>query len=169
MRAPVSIGVLAIAAGGCVIDADHVSTRLVQVCTEDVPLLFSQESADLAVASIAVEDVGATVDDPDARATLDTVVLEARTGITDFSFASALRVVVIAPDSGLPDAEIAALSPLSGESPMTAAGDGAINLVDYLTSEMLTVRVELAGAAPVSSFSALFDACLDVEGIEIED
>jgi hypothetical protein len=168
MRNHLSIVVLACVASGCVIDADHVSTRLYAVCTREVPLLFTQASTGVAVASVAVEDVGAMVDDPDARASLDTLVLEARTGISDFSFASSLRATVLAPGSSLPAALVAELSPVSGESPMTAAGDRSINLVDYLSADSLAVQIELFGTAPNDTFSALLEACLEVDGVEIE-
>lgn len=154
---------------GCVIDANHVRTTLKKVCAEDVPLQFSRESAELSAATVVVEDVGATVDDPDARASLATAVLEAITVVDDFSFVSSVGIDVIAPGSPLPDVRVAEVAALTGESPMTAPGDPSINLVDYLTSDTLQVRVELVGPAPAPSFGVLMDACLDVEGIEIED
>jgi hypothetical protein len=164
------IGAFGIAlAAGCVIDAEHVSTELVAVCTEDVPLLFEVESPETAVATVQVEDVGATIDDPDARATLDTVVLTPANGVADFAFVDAMQVDLLAPGSALPTVTIAEVTAIDARAALTAPGDSSIDLVDYLTSEVLLVRVELAGRAPASGFAAVLDACLDVDGIEIEE
>lgn len=159
---------LTIAATGCVLDSSHVSTRLYAVCTEDVLLPFDRVSATLSAARVTIEDVGAQIDDPDARATLDEVVLEAFTGIDDFTFAEAMTMDLVAPGAGLPDARVAETSDIGGASPLRVAGDSSVDLVGYLTAETLEVRIDLIGDAP-NDFAVMLDACLDVEGIEITD
>jgi hypothetical protein len=164
MRAPI---LLLLLADACVLSSDHVSTELHAICTEDVPLPFEPVSPTRAVARVEVEDVGATIEAPDASATLDTVVLEAATGIDDIAFADAMEIDLLAP--GFPDARVAEVSPLSGESPLSASGDDRVDLVDYLTADSLEIRIAFTGQVPDRAFLAILDACIAVDGIVVED
>lgn len=152
---------------GCVLDSSHVSTELVAVCTEDVPLLFDRASATESVARVTVEDVGASIDHPDARATLDTISLEVLNGVDDLGFAESMTLDIEAPGAGLPDARVVD-APVSGADRVTASGDDQVDLVGYLTADELGLRLVLTGPAP-GNFALLLDACLDVEGIVVED
>jgi len=129
--------------------------------------MFRQDSAELAVATVTMSDVGAEVDQPDARAELDSVVLEVRAGSGDFAFVDSMRVQLMAPTTSLPDIAIAEEPAVSGESPIVAKGDRSVNLVDYFVSDRLELRIELSGAGPPPTFNTLFSACVDVEGIEL--
>jgi hypothetical protein len=169
MRRSTLLLVLALAGGGCVLDSSHVSTRLLAVCTEDVPLLFEPASASSAVALVTIDDVGASIDDRDARATLDEMSLEELDGIDDFGFASGMTMDIVAPGAELPDARVAELASVPTGPRLVAAGDGRVDLVDYLVAETLAVRIELTGAPPAEAFSVLFDACLTVDGIEVTE
>lgn len=169
LRATFIAVVAAAIAPGCVIDSSHVRTTLIEICAEDLPVLFRQDSPRVASASVMVEDVGAEIDAPDARAELQSIVLESRGDIEDFSFADSVRAELIAPSSMLPNVAVAEDLSVSGESPMIAPGDRSVNLVDYLLSDMLEVRIVIEGDIERSSFNTLFSACIDVEGIAIED
>jgi hypothetical protein len=158
---------LALASSGCVLDSSHVSTELIAVCTDDVPLVFERTGADESVARVEVTKVGATVDDPDARATLATVSLEVLNGVDDLSFAQAMTLDVLAPGSGLPDARVVD-APVAGLDRVSAHGDDQIDLVEYLTSDSLTIRIALEGPSP-GDFALMLDACLDVDGLVVED
>ena len=151
----------------CVIASDHVSTELHAICTEDVPLPFEIVAANRAVARVEVEDVGATVESDEAQATLDTVTLEAASGIDDFAFADQMSMDLLSP--GRQDARVADLAPVPGASPFTADGNRDVDLVDYLTADSLEVRISLTGAVPERDFLVTLDACIDVEGIVVED
>jgi hypothetical protein len=164
MRALVLIALLS---NACVIASDHVSTELHRICTEDVPLPFERTAPRRAVAEVEVEDVGATIDSTDAQATLDWVSLEAAQSIDDFAFADAMEMDLLAP--GRDDARVAELEPVPGESPMTADGDREVDLVDYLTAERLAVRIAITGDVPDPGFLVTMSACIDVEGIVVED
>lgn len=153
--------------GACVIASDHVSTELHAVCTEDVPLPFQRTAGGRAVAEVAVEDVGASVDAPDAHATLAFMTLDAARGIDDFAFAESMAMDLLAPGSD--PARVAELAPVPASASVIAGGDPAVDLVDYLTSDRLTVRVALTGDAPADGFLATFSACIDVAGIVVED
>lgn len=131
-------------------------------------VLFA-ESAELAVATVEVDGVGATVDHPDARASLLSLSLTALAGVEDFRFADGLTLDFVAPGTGLPPAHVAQARSVGGESPWLASGDSTIDLVDYLTADLLQMRLEVSGAIPVDNFAVSFDACLKVEGIAIED
>jgi hypothetical protein len=152
----------------CVIDAQHVRTELVKVCTTDVPLLLVAESPQLSVATIAVDGIGATVDHPDARASLSSLTIVLTDASRDFGFADSVSLDLISLGAGLPAARVAE-GPSTGVSPWTVSGDPAIDLVAYLTSEALEMRLEIRGESPADAPGMLFSACLDVEGIEIED
>jgi hypothetical protein len=156
---------LALAVPACVFDAEHVETRLVEVCAADVPASFGRRSADLTVATVAIAEIGATLDDPDARAWLRAITVEA----ADLAFADRLRVELAAPGSGLADLEIAEAAVTAEGGTLTAAGDPAVDLVDHLTSGGLELRVELAGEAPAADLPATLSACLGVDGLEISD
>lgn len=158
---------IALTANACVIASDHVSTELHAICTEDVPLPFQPTAADRAVAEVEVEDVGATIESPDAHATLDVVTLEAASGIDDFAFADAMAMDLLTP--GRDAARVAELEPVPGASPMSAGGNRDVDLVDYLTAERLAVRVALTGEVPERGFLVTLSACIDVEGIVVED
>lgn len=166
MRALLLLVVLA-AADACVLASDHVSTELHAVCTEDVPLPFQRALAGRAVAEVEVEDVGASVDEPDARATLDVVTLEAGRGIDDFAFADSMAMDLLAP--GRDAARVAALEPVPAAATVSADGDRDVDLVDYLTSERLSIRIALTGEVPADGFLATLSACIDVDGIVVED
>jgi hypothetical protein len=150
-----------------VIASDHVSTELRAVCTADVPLPFQQEAPHRAVAEIDVEDVGATIESTDAHATLREVTLAAASGIDDFAFAESMEMDLVTP--GREAARVAELAPVPAGSPFVAPGDPDVDLVDYLTAERLTVRVALTGAVPDRPFAAAMSACIDVEGIVVDD
>lgn len=156
---------LCLLASGCVLDSSHVSTELLAVCTEDVPLLFDREG-DRSVARVVVDDVGASIDHPDARATLDTLTLEVLNGVDDLTFAQAMTLDIEAPD--LPGARVVD-APVSGVDRLSASGDPSVDLVRYLTSDRLALSLELRGPAPASDFALMLDACLDVEGVIVED
>ena len=158
---------LALAANACVLAKDHVSTELQAICTEDVPLPFERTAAGRAVAEVEVEDVGATIDEPDAHATLDEVTLEASTGIDDFAFAEAMTMDLLTP--GRDAARVAELAPVPVASPLTADGDRDVDLVDYLTADRLAIRITLTGDVPERGFLATLSACIDVDGIVVED
>ena len=158
---------IAVAANACVIASDHVSTELHAVCTEDVPLPFQRVAAGRAVAEVEVEDVGASVDEPDAHATLDVVTLEAGRGIDDFAFADSMAMDLLAP--GRDAARVAELEPVPAAATVSADGDGEVDLVAYLTSERLTIRIALTGEVPSDGFLATLSACIDVDGIVVED
>ena len=132
-------------------------------------LPFERVSATRSVAQVSIEDVGASIDEPGARATLDEVVLEAFAGIADFAFAKSMTMDLVAPDAGLPDARVAEVTELSGDSSLRAEGDESVNLVAYLTAETLEVRIEMLGEAPSAGFAVLLGACLEVSGIEITE
>ncbi|HEU5060622.1 MAG TPA: hypothetical protein VFU21_29025 [Kofleriaceae bacterium] len=159
--------IVALAASACVLASDHVSTELHAVCTEDVPLPFRRVAAGRAVAEVEVDDVGASVDAPEAHATLDVMTLEAGRGIDDFAFADSMAMDLLAP--GREDARVAALDPMPPAATVSADGDRDVDLVDYLTSDRLTVRIALTGDIPADGFLATFSACIDVEGIAVED
>jgi hypothetical protein len=74
---------------------------------------------------------------------------------------------VEAPGSDLPDARVVD-APVSGVDRLSAQGDDAVDLVRYLTSERLALELELIGPAP-GSFALVLDACIEVEGIVVED
>lgn len=168
--ASVVLALLGTSLSGCVIDSTHVRTELIKICTEDLPLGFAQENPQLAVARLPIGDVGGQVDDnPGARAELESVVFGVNGGLADFSFAESVRVELLAPSSALPDVEIAEDPEPTGETPMVALGDRSVNLVDYLVTESVEVRFEIAGSIPSPTFSTLFSACLDVEGVAVED
>jgi hypothetical protein len=164
MRAALAFALLA---SGCVLDSSHVSTELLSVCTDDVPLLFERVAADRSAARVTVDDVGATIDHPDARATLGALSLEVLAGVDDLGFAEAMTLDVEAPGSDLPDARVVD-APVSGVDRLSAQGDDAVDLVRYLTSERLALELELIGPAP-GSFALVLDACIEVEGIVVED
>jgi len=154
-------------AGACVIASDHVSTELHAICTENVPLPFESVAPDRAVARVEVEHVGATIESPDAHATLDRVTLAAATGIDDFAFADQMTMDLLSP--GFDDARVADLAPVPGASPFTVEGNREVDLVDYLVADRLEVRISLSGAVPERGFLATLSACIDVEGIVVED
>lgn len=158
---------IALVCPGCVLDSSHVSTELVAVCTEDVPLVLERESSTRSTALVEVKKVGAQVDDPDAHATLDTVSLTALNGVDDLAFAERMTLDILAPGSGLPDARVVDAA-VAGTASLDAQGDDAIDLVDYLTADELAIRLALEGPAP-GDFAVLFDACIDVDGIVVED
>jgi len=158
---------IAMACPGCVLDSSHVSTELVAVCTEDVPLVLERESDTRSTARVEVKKVGAQVDDPDAHATLDVVSLAVLNGVDDLAFAERMTLDVLAPGSGLPDARVVD-APVAGTASVTAQGDDTIDLVDYLTADELAIRLALDGPSP-GDFAVLFDACIDVDGIVVDD
>jgi hypothetical protein len=121
------------------------------------------------VGSIAVDGIGATVDHPDARATVGTLTIATTDAALDFAFAEAMHLDFIAMGSPLPEARALDALSAGGQSPWTAEGDPSVDLVDYLTSDMLEMRLELMGPAPSESLDVLFSACLDVDGITIDD
>ena len=133
------------------------------ICTEDVPLPFEPTAAGRAIAEVEVEDVGASIDEPDAHATLDEVTLEASTGIDDFAFAEAMTMDLLTP--GRDAARVAELEPV----PFTADGNRDVDLVDYLTADRLSIRIVLTGDVPEGGFLATLSACIDVDGIVVED
>lgn len=152
---------------GCVLDSSHVSTELVAVCTEDVPLLFDRDDDDRSVARVEVKKVGAQVDDPDASATLDTVSLAVLNGVDDLAFAERMELDLLAPGSDLPDARVVDAA-VSGTASVSAEGNPDVDLVDYLTADELALRLTLIGPAP-GDFALLLDACIDVDGLVVED
>ena len=158
---------LLLACPGCVLDSSHVSTELVAVCTEDVPLLFDRDDDDRSVARVEVKKVGAQVDDPDASATLDTLSLAILNGVDDLAFVERVELDLIAPGSDLPDARVVD-APVSGTTTVSAAGDPAVDLVDYLIADELALRLALVGPSP-GDFALLLDACIDVDGLVVED
>lgn len=158
--------VLFLAADACVIASDHVSTELHAVCTEDVLLPFQRTAAGRAVAEVEVEDVGASVDEPEAHATLDFVTLEAGSGIDDFAFADSMAMDLLAP--GHDAARVSVLEPVPAAATVSADGDRDVDLVDYLTADRLTIRIALTGDPP-ADFLASLSACIDVDGIVVED
>ena len=158
---------IACSTGGCVIASEHVSTELRAVCTDDVPLPFQQAAPRRAVAEIQVEDVGASIESTDAHATLREVTLAAASGIDDFAFAESMAMDLVAPERDA--ARVAELAPVPAPSPLVAAGDPEIDLVDYLTAERLLVRVTITGDVPERPFAAAMSACIDVEGIVVDD
>lgn len=153
--------------GGCVIASDHVATELRAVCTDEVPLPFQQAAPRRAVAEIEVEDVGATIESTDAHATLREVTLAAASGVDDFAFAESMTMDLMTP--GRDAARVAELAPVPAGSPVTAAGDPDIDLVAYLTADRLQVQVALTGEVPDRPFAAAMSACIDVEGIVVDD
>jgi hypothetical protein len=66
-------------------------------------------------------------------------------------------------------ARVAELEPVPAAASFTADGDGEVDLVDYLTSERLTIRVALTGEVPADGFLATLSACIAVDGIVVED
>ncbi len=164
-----SLGTLVSALSGCVLASSHERTELIRICTEDVPLPFSRQRSDLAVATLPLGDVGDQVDDnPGASATLESAVF-ARSDASDFSFVDSVRVELIAGGGQLPDVAIASNEEPTGEAPMLVPGDSSINLVDYLVSDSAQVRFEITGDIEQATFLTLFSACLDVEGVSVED
>ncbi len=153
----------------CVLSSDHDNTKLVRVCTSEVAVTLRAEGAGLMVGSIAVDGIGASVDHPNARATVGTLTIETTNPAEDFGFAEAMHLDFIALDSPLPRVRALDAPSMKGQSPWTAAGDPTVDLVDYLTSEMLEMRLELTGTAPSAPLEILFSACLDVDGIRIDD
>ena len=158
--------VIAAVSSGCVLDSSHVSTELVAVCTEDVPLLFDRDGAERSVARVTVEDVDASIDHPDARATLAELSLEVLNGVDDLTFAEMMTLDIEASD--LPDARVVD-APVAGVDRLSASGDASIDLVQYLTSDRLSLVLVLMGPAPAGDFALMLDACLDVEGVVVED
>lgn len=152
---------------GCVIASDHVATELRAVCTDEVPLPFQPEAPRRAVAEIEVEDVGATIESTDAHATLREVTLAAASGVDDFAFAESMTMDLMTP--GRDAARVAELAPVPTGSSFTAAGEQGVDLVDYLTAEQLEVQVTFAGDVPDRPFAAAMSACIDVEGIVVDD
>lgn len=159
--------VMPVLTGGCVIDAEHVSTRVVSVCTDDVPIVFVPQSATRSASGVRVDDVDVSVEDPDARITLGDILLTADQGIEDFSFAESLQVVVVAPQEDLPDAAVIA-AVVTGEASVEASGDPSVNLLEYLSDDSMWFRIELAGAPPDHEFGVTLGACLDLDGFEVE-
>ena len=164
-----AIAALTLLTSACVIEAEHVKTRLVQVCTEELPLVFERQSSGLSVATVEVDGIGATVDHPDARTSLRTMTIEVLSGADDFAFADSLTLDFVAPASGLPPARAAEAMSEQGASPWTVPGDSGLDLVDYLTAETLEMRLTLSGEMPAGPVVTLFGACLDVDGIVIAD
>ncbi len=158
--------ITAVSLTGCVLDAEHVSTKLVQICTRDIPLLFEASDGGM-TAQVRLEGVGRSVD-AEASATLDTLVLEPIDGIDDLGFADTMTVTLTAPGSALPDLRIAETS-MDDQVPLVVTGDASANMADYLGTEELWLRARLAGGAPVAAFTARIQACLDVDGVEVED
>jgi len=151
---------------GCLVDAEHVSTKLVQICTHDIPLPFASADGGM-TAQVRLEGVGRSVD-ADASATLNTLVIEPLDGLDDLGFADTMTVTLTAPGSALPDLRIAE-TPMDDQVPAVVTGDESANMADYLGSEELWLRARLAGNAPVAAFTARIQACLDVDGVEVED
>lgn len=175
MRSSLVTALLAAAAAsaaGCALDATNVSTRLVKVCTHDVPLAFQKASPTDTVATLPVDNIGSDYDAPDAQVALRSLTLT-RTGGggADFGFADSLTVSVTSPGSGLPDADIAVLAPVPATSPLFATGDRSINLAPYLTADaLLNVRLDLHGPqVPDQAVTVTLDACLDVDGVVIRE
>jgi len=164
-----AIAALTLLTSACVLNADHVETELIRVCTTDVPVTLVAESPQLTVGSIAVDGIGATVDHPDARASVDSLTIATTEAGQDFSFAESMHLDFLAIDSALPVARTVDVMSTGGQSPWSGAGDSSVELVDYLTSEMLEMRLEITGPAPAQPLDILFSACLDVNGIVIDD
>ena len=173
MRAPLITAAALLAAvtggSGCELAASNVLTRLVKVCTHDVPLSFQRASGTDTVATLPVDvSKTASYDVPDAVAVLHDLTLTRTSG--DFSFADSFRVSVTAPGSGLPDADIATLQPVPPGPSLAATGDASINLAPYITAGAFTVRLDLHGASvPAQGVAVTLQACLDVDGVEISD
>jgi len=153
---------------GCLISKDHVSTELLSICTEPVLMPYLEESPGLFVAEMDIEGVGRTVE-ADAYAGLATLEISPLSGVESMGFASSITIDILAPGSALPDVRIAEVLQPGPANPMRADGDLSINLAEYLTSEALSMRVEVAGDAPVNQFAAELAACLDVDGIKVDD
>jgi hypothetical protein len=78
-----------------------------------------------------------------------------------------MAIDLLAP--GRDPARVAELAPVPAASPFTADGERDVDLVDYLTAERLTVRVALIGEVPDGSFLVTLSACIEVDGIVVED
>lgn len=152
---------------GCVLDTDHVSTKLQRICSADVTLLFSADG-DGMVASTPLEGVGRSVDD-EAHASLDTLIIDPIDGVDDLAFTQSVTIEVVAPGSELPDLRVAESAALGTTAPAVVTGDPSANMAGYLAAEELLLRSRLLGTAPVEVFTARVQACLDVDGIEVED
>jgi hypothetical protein len=164
-----AIATLALLVSGCVLNADHVETELIRVCTSDVPVTLVTESPQITAGSIAVDGIGATVDHPNARATVDSLTIATTDPARDFSFAEEMHLDFIALGSTLPVARTVDAMSTGGQSPWSSSGDSSVDLVGYLTSETLEMRLEITGPAPAQPLDILFSACLDVNGIVIDD
>ena len=154
-------------ANGCALDVDHVSTKLLSICTDDVPLVYTPDGSAM-IAQMQLDGVGRAVD-PGAHASLDLMEIEPINGIDDFSFAESITVEISAPGSALPDLRLAEQSPLGPHVPAIVSGDPAANVAMYLDTEELWLRSRIEAVAPVPMFTVRMQACLEVEGIEVED
>lgn len=156
-------------ASGCELAASNVSTKLVKVCTHDLPLTFQRASGTDTVATLPVDvSTTASYDVPDAVAVLHDLSLTRTNG--DFTFADSFTVSVTSPGSGLPDADIATVQPVPPGPSLAATGDSSINLAPYITAGTFTVRLDLhGGSVPAEGFAVSLQACLDVDGVEISE
>lgn len=152
-------------APACAPQFEHVSTEVSEVCVRNVPLLFDGARNGAATSSFELGDTDLNMDAlAGGTITLDSIVLTAGPEVRDFAFADSIDIHLT--DSSAASVPLVDMQSVAPARSVSAGGDPDTDLSEHLLAPDTGVEIVISGAVPDTSWTAIIDICLAVDGLD---